>query len=139
MQTDETGARIYRLRQCEKNAGMANVFTEAFLRHGPGRYRLSLDAAAEQKAEGDVETASSPVGAARRAARTAVSAVFISNEKSVKTQFDVPADGAWVHFETEVVLDFDANATDVMALLLRAAAPTDELRFRNISLKRLGD
>ena len=139
MQTDETGARIYRLRQCEKNAGMANVFTEAFLRHGPGRYRLSLDAAAEQKAEGDIAAESAPGAASRRAASAAVSAVFISNEKSVKTQFDVPADGAWFHFETEVVLDFDANATDVMALLLRAAAPTDELRFRNLSLKRLGD
>ena len=112
----ENGARIYHLIQSEKGAGMLNVITERFLQHGPGKYHLAFDAAAK---------AGEPVP---------LTAVVLSNEKDFKAAFTLPADGQWRHYETELALDFDLAATDLVALHLKSGIPTDELRFKNLSL-----
>ena len=115
---DETGARIYRLTQCERNAGIINIVTDAFLCHGPGTYRLSFDAAAK---------AGEPVP---------LTAVVLSNEKDFKAAFTLPADGQWRHYEAELALDFDPAVTDLVALHFKSGIPTDELRFKNLSLTK---
>ncbi len=112
----EAGARIYRLIQCERGAGMLNVITDRFLQHGPGKYRLAFDAAAK---------AGEPIP---------LTAVVLSNEKDFKAEFTLPADGQWRHYEVELVLDFDHAVTDLVAIHLKSGIPTDELRFKNLSL-----
>ena len=114
----EGGARIYRLIQSERGAGMLNVITERFLQYGPGKYRLAFNAAAK---------AGEPVP---------LSAVVLSNEKDFKAEFTLPADGQWRHYEAELVLDFDPAVTDLVALHLKSGIPTDELRFKNLSLTK---
>ena len=113
------GARIYRLVQCEKGAGMQNVMTDRFLRHGPGKYRLSFNAAAS---------------IATNAVAVPMTAKYLSNEKVFTTGFELPADGAWHHFELDADLDFDLAGTDLVALQLLATVPTDEIKFKNLSL-----
>lgn len=115
-ETDETGARIYRLTQCERNAGLLNVFTDAFLPRGNGVYRLSFNAAA---------TAEAPVP---------LKAEVLSNEKRIAAAFTLPNDGAWHRHEADVVLDFDLPVTELTALFLSSGIPADEIRFKNLSL-----
>ena len=115
-ETDSTGARIYRLTQCERNAGILNVFTDAFLPRGNGVYRLSFDAAA---------TAEAPVP---------LKAEVLSNEKRIAAAFTLPNDGAWHRHEADIVLDFDLPVTELAALFLSSGVPADEIRFRNLSL-----
>ncbi len=122
--TDGGGARIYRLVQCEKGAGMQNVMTERFLRHGPGKYRLSFNAAAS---------------IATNSVSVPMAAKFLSNEKAFTTGFKLPADGAWHHFELDADLDFDPAGTDLVALQLLSSVPTDEIKFKNLSMTRLYD
>ena len=119
METNEKGARIYRLIQSEKGAGMLNVITEQFLQHGPGTYRLTFDAAAK---------AGEPVP---------LNAVVLSNEKNFTAPFTLPADGQWRHYQAELVLDFDPAVTDLVALHFKSGVPTDELRFKNLSLVKV--
>lgn len=116
IETNEKGARIYRLIQSEKGAGMLNVITEQFLQHGPGTYRLTFDAAAK---------ACEPVP---------LNAVVLSNEKNFTAPFTLPADGQWRHYQAELVLDFDPAVTDLVALHFKSGVPADELRFKNLSL-----
>ena len=125
--TDENGARIYRLVQCEKDAGIQNVFTDRFLPHGAGIYRLRLEVAAELGGEGEKPSpAAIPLRADVR-----------SNETQYLERFEIPADGAWHTVERDVALDFDPAVTELVALQLRSLVPVDELRFRNISLRRV--
>ena len=119
METNEKGARIYRLIQSEKGAGMLNVITEQFLQHGPGTYRLTFDAAAK---------AGEPVP---------LNAVVLSNEKNFTAPFTLPADGQWRRYQAELVLDFDPAVTDLVALHFKSGVPTDELRFKNLSLVKV--
>ena len=114
----EDGERVYRLVQCERNAGMQNVVTDAFLRHGNGTYRLSFEARAKCDAPAAVE------------------ALFISNEKRIVEKFTVPADGAWHGFGSDVELDFDLGETELLSVFLRSAGPCDELSFRRLSLAK---
>ena len=117
-ETDETGARVYRLTQCEKNAGILNVVTDAFLPRGNGVWRLSFDAAAK---------ADAPVP---------LKAEVLSNEKRIPAAFTLPNDGAWHCHEADVVLDFDLSVTELAALFLSSGIPADEIRFKNLSLVR---
>ena len=112
------GSRVYRLTQCEKNAGILNVFTDAFLEQGGGRYRLSFEAKAKRDSPVDLE------------------AVFLSNEKKIAEKLVIPCDGEWRAFAIDVDLDFDIAATDLVALHLKTVAPTDELCFKNLSLAK---
>ncbi len=117
IETDETGARVYRLTQCERNAGILNVFTDAFLPSGNGRYRLSFEAAAK---------AETPVP---------LKAEILSNEKRSSTAFSLPNDGAWHPYEADITTpDFDLSVTELAALTLSSGVPADEIRFKNISL-----
>ena len=117
--TDESGARVYRLIQSENGAGMLNVFTEAFLRNGPGTYRLSFEAAAKASDE-----------------TVALTAVVLSNEKRIPATFRFPSDGTWRSFEADLALDFDPAATGLVALHLKGNAPIDELAVKNLSLAK---
>ena len=117
--TEKDGAsRVYRLRQCEKGAGMLNVVTDAYLRHGNGTYRLSFEARA--KGERTV----------------AFEAPFLSNESQKTARFSVPSDGKWHAFSDAIELDFDLAVTELAALQFRVLAPTDELCFKNLSLTK---
>ena len=109
-------SRVYRLRQCEKGAGMLNVVTEAFLRQGNGTYRLAFEARA--KGEGDVS----------------LKAHFLSNEKRKVAKFVVPSDGEWHTFSEAMEIDFDLAVTELAALQFKVSAPVDELCFKNLSL-----
>ena len=112
----EDGLRVYRLVQCEKNAGMQNIVTDAFLRHGNGKYRLSLEARAKCGAPVQVE------------------ALVLSNEKIFSKRFSVPNDGGWHRVGLDLDLNFDLEATDLVSVSLRSHAACDELCFRDISL-----
>ena len=114
--TMEGDRRVYRLVQCEKGAGMQNVVTDAFLRHGNGTYRLSFEARAKCNAKVPLEVR------------------FISNEKRTVAKFSVLNDGEWHRYDADVALDFDLSVTELLAVFFCAASPCDELSFRNISL-----
>ncbi len=117
--TEMDGAsRVYRLRQCEKGAGMLNVVTDAYLRHGNGTYRLSFEA----RAKGE------------RA--VAFEAHFLSNEGLKVARFSVPSDGEWHAFSDAIELDFDLSVTELAALQFKVLAPTDELCFKNLALAK---
>ena len=117
--TEEGGRRVYRLVQCEKGAGIQNVVTDAFLRHGNGVYRLSFEAKAKCDSQIPLEVR------------------FVSNEKCMATKFTIVNDGQWNRHDADVALDFDLVATELLSVFLRASAPCDELSFRDISLVKL--
>ena len=114
----EEGARLYRLVQCEKKAGMQAVVTDRFLRQGNGTYRLAFDVKA---------TSEKPL---------TLQATFQSNEKSVVQKISVPTDGVWHHFEVEFAIDFDLNVTELAALSLTGDTPADEIVFKNLTFAR---
>ena len=117
--TEKDGpARIYRLVQCERNAGMQNIVTDAFLRHGNGTYRLSFEARA------------------KNGKAVALEAHFLSNEKRTVAKFSVPSDGEWHAFSDALKIDFDLAVTELAALQFRVSAPVDELCFKNLSLTK---
>ncbi|MCR5752999.1 MAG: hypothetical protein K6G91_13675 [Kiritimatiellae bacterium] len=116
----EDGKRVYRLKQCERNAGIVNIFTDAFLRHGNGRYRLSFQAKA-----GNAE----PVK---------LKAAVFSNEKTERAEFVCPADGAWHGMEASLDLDFDLGVTELVAMSIKSSAPADEICFKELSLVKEG-
>ena len=115
----EGDARIYRLTQCEKNAGIVNVFTDGFLRHGNGTYRLSFDAKAKSEA---------PVSLKAR---------LFTNDESKVVQFKLPNSETWARYESDFEIKYDIPKTDLAALLLFAEAPSDEICFKNISLVKV--
>ena len=117
--TVEGDRRVYRLVQCEKGAGMQNVVTDAFLRHGNGTYRLSFEARA------------------KCGTRVPLEARFVSNERRISQKFTVSNDGAWHRHDADVVLDFDLAETELLSAFFRAETPCDELCFRDISLVKL--
>ena len=106
--TEKDGdARVYRLTQCERNAGMLNVFTDAFLRHGNGNYRLSFEARAR------------------------------CGDPVPFEAFTIPNDDAWHRFDISLATDFDMGVTELAALFLKAASlPADEVCFKNLSLTK---
>lgn len=112
-------ARVYRLTQCEKGAGIVNVVTDAFLRHGNGTYRLSFDV--RLRGEGSVPF----VGK------------LLTNDqnKSVKAEF--PCDGEWRHVDEPLDVAFDVAQTDLVALSLSFERPVAEACFKNISLVKV--
>ena len=116
--TIEDGQRVYRLIQCEKGAGMQNIVTDAFLRHGNGKYRLSFEARA------------------RCSAKVPLEVRFISNEKRTSEKFSILNDGGWHRHEADVALDFDLAVTELLSVFFRVNTPCDELSLRNISLVR---
>jgi len=135
------GARIYRLRQCEKYAGMLNVITEGFLAAGPGRWTLSFEAMvpvattdAGGAAPGGAASRRATEAASPSATPVAIKAVFLSNEADFSAIFEVPADGRWHRFEQAIDLPFDPSVTELVALHLRATEPTEEIKFKNLSL-----
>ena len=98
---------------------MLNVFTDAFLRHGNGNYRLSFEARARC---GD------PVP---------FEAHLLSNEKRATAKFTIPNDDAWHRFDISLATDFDMGVTELAALFLKAASlPADEVCFKNLSLTK---
>ena len=118
--TTDGDARVYRLTQCEKGAGMLNIVTDAFLRHGNGKYHLAFDARA--KSEGEVP----------------FEVNFISNEKRTVEKFALANDGEWHHLEMDLSLDYDLAVTDLAAFFLKCLSPADEVCFKNLSLVKAG-
>ena len=119
--TSEGGRRIYRLVQCEKGAGIQNIVTDAFLRHGNGTYRLSFEVRAKCDAPVPLEVC------------------FISNEKRTEVKFSVPNDNGWHRFDADVVLDFDLAVTELLSVFFRVAQPCDELAIRSPSLVKTSE
>ena len=115
----EGDSRIYRLTQCEKGAGIVNVFTDAYLRHGNGKYRLSFDA--RLRSENAVK----------------LTAKFFTNDDDRKVKFDLPANGEWTRLECDFDVGFDLPKADLAALSLIADAPSDEICFKNLSLVKV--
>ena len=115
---DEKGAVIYRLRQCEKDAGMQSVLTERVKAAGFGKYRLTFEAKA---------TSETPF---------ALNVAAVTNEKWNHVQFEIDRSGAWKTYTAEVDLAFDPKLTDLVALLIAASAPADEICLRNFTLTR---
>lgn len=114
----EAGARVYRLTQCEKGAGIVNVFTDAYLRHGNGTYHLSFDA--RLRGENAIK----------------LTAKFFTNDEDRKVKFDLLANGEWARFECDFNVGFDISKADLAALLLTSDTPSDEICFKNFSLVR---
>ena len=114
----EAGARVYRLTQCEKGAGIINVFTDAYLRHGNGTYHLSFDA--RLRGEKAIK----------------LTAKFFTNDENRKVKFDLPANGEWARYECDFNVGFDISKADLAALLLTSDTPSDEICFKNFSLVR---
>ena len=114
----EAGARVYRLTQCERGAGIVNVFTDAYLRHGNGTYRLSFDA----RLRGEKSTR--------------ITAKFFTNDDDRKAKFDLPANGEWARYECSFDVWFDISKADLAALSLTSDSPADEICFKNVSLVR---
>jgi hypothetical protein len=112
----EAGARVYRLTQCEKGAGIVNVFTDAYLRHGNGTYHLSFDA--RLRGENAIK----------------LTAKFFTNDEDRKVKFDILANGEWARYECDFNVGFDISKTDLAALLLTSDTPSDEICFKNFSL-----
>ena len=119
--TTDGDARVYRLTQCEKGAGMLNIVTDAFLRHGNGKYHLAFDARAKSVGEVPFEVN------------------FTSNEKKTVEKFALANDGEWHHFEMDLSLDFDLAVTDLSAFFLKCLSPADEVCFKNLSLVKTGN
>ena len=118
---DEKGAVVYRLRQCEKWAGMQAVVTERVKAAGFGKYRLTFEAKA---------TSETPF-------TLRVSA--ITNEKRNLVHMEGDRSGAWKTYAAEVDLAFDPKVTDLVALMLSVSKPVDELCFRNFRLTKSQD
>lgn len=117
--TTDGGSRVYRLTQCEKDAGIQNIVTESFLKHGNGTYRLAFDAKA---------TAPEDVPMAVR---------LLSNEKTITGKATIPNDGAWHHFEMNLALDFDLAVTDLLSVFLKSEIAADEICFKDLSLVKV--
>ena len=117
---DEKGAVLYRLVQCERNAGIQAVLTDSFLRRGNGTWRLSFDVKAKSEA---------PFG---------LRLTLLSNEKKIVKTIPTISSGDWTRHEVTFTTDFDLAQTDLVALSVMATAPADEIVFRNFSfsLKR---
>ena len=115
---DEKGAVVYRLRQCEKGAGMEAVLTERVKAAGFGAYRLTFEAKA---------TSETPF---------ALDIVAVTNEKRNGAQLPVDRSGEWKVYATRVDLSFDPEVTDLVALKLTTTAPADEICLRNFTLTR---
>ena len=115
---DENGAVIYRLVQCERNAGMQAILTDPFLRRGNGVWRLTFDV----KARSDT-----PFG---------LDLTLLSNEKKFSHRIPAIACGEWIRQEVEFKTDFDLTQTELVALSMSSTAPADEIIFRNISFSR---
>lgn len=114
------GEVLYRLFQCEKNAGMQAVLTERVKAAGFGKYRLTFEA----KATGE------------NAFGFRVSA--ISNEKKNRVEIaDVDRSGAWKAYATEVDFGFDPAVTDLVSLMIGTTATADEVFLRNLRLVRI--
>ena len=118
---DEKGAVVYRLRQCEKWAGMQAVLTERVKAAGFGKYRLTFETKA---------TSETPF-------TLRVSA--ITNEKRNLVHMEGDRSGAWKTYAAEVDLAFDPKVTDLVALMLSVSKPVDELCFRNFQLTKSQD
>ena len=115
---DETGAVVYRLRQCEKWSGMQAVVTERVKAAGFGKYRLAFEAKA---------TSETPF---------ALRVSAITNEKRNLVHMEGDRSGTWKSYETEIDLSFDPAVTDLVALMLSVSKPVDELCFRNFRLTK---
>ena len=116
----ENGEVLYRLYQCERDAGIQAVLTERVKAAGFGLYKLSFDVKA---------TGETPFG---------LRVTAVSNErKNAVGVADVDRSGAWRTHEVTVDFGFDPAVTELAALFIGVTAPADEVFFRNFALTRL--
>ena len=115
------GSRVYRVRLCQKTAGMYNDITDAFLRRGNGTYRLSFEARAKNGEE------------------IPLVASLLSNEKTFPSKFTLPNDGEWHRYEADVKTDFDLAVTELVGLHLKSSAnaTAEEIDFKNLSFAKV--
>jgi hypothetical protein len=115
------GSRVYRVRLCQKSAGMYNDITDAFLRRGNGTYHLAFDARVKNGEE------------------IPLVANLLSNEKSFPSKFTLPNDGEWHHYEADVTTEFDLGVTELVGLHLRSSAngTAEEIDFKNLSFAKV--
>ena len=115
---DEQGAVLYRLVQCERNAGIQAVLTDPFLRRGNGTWRLAFDVKAKSE---------TPFG---------LRLTLLSNEKKFVKTIPTVSCGDWARHEAMFETDFDLAQTELVALSIMATAPADEILLRNMSFVR---
>lgn len=115
----EDGEVLYRVRQCERNAGIQAILTERVKAAGFGKYRLSFDAMAKSSSDFSFKIKA------------------LSNEASRQYEIkNVDRSGAWKHYVQLVEMPFDAEICDLVALNILVSEPTDEIVFKNFSLVR---
>ena len=116
----EGGKPVYRLVQCEKNAGMQAVVTEGFRRHGCGTYRLRF------RARGQAEH---PLTLIVR---------LLSHGPQLERRLPLPAGGAWRTLEAEFAADFGAELPELVSVAIIADTPADEIRILAPEFRRTG-
>ena len=132
----EGGARLYRLNQCEKGAGIVNVITDAYLRHGNGTYHLSFDARLRSTAE-ELKKIHDTADRLPSGNPVKLTARIMTNDESKVAEFDLPPSGEWAKYEADLEIAFDIAKTDLVAISLTVDTPSDEICFKNLSLVRV--
>ncbi len=107
-------SRVYRLVQCERNAGMHAIITDAFLRHGNGLYKLSFKA--------------------KTADPTILTAIFRTNEERTPHAFPLMTSGEWVDCHADFEVNFDLDKTDLCSLAILSASASAEICFKDLRL-----
>lgn len=115
---DETN-RVYKLVQCEKNAGMQAIVTEEALTLGKGTYRLSFEAAA------DVPEKEGPLELLCRVQ---------ANDWMVERQVSV-ADG-WTACSVSFDLPIETPRDDLVGVMILSTRPVETLRLRGLRFTR---
>ena len=114
---DEKGSVIYRLVQCERNAGMQAVVTDAFLGRGNGSWRLRCEA---RVSDGKPLTQT---------------ARLLSTETEYSRRAKLEP-GGWQRLEIDFDTNFDLNVTELVALVLGTDRAVPELEFRAFAFVR---
>ena len=119
-QRGENGEVLYRLRQCEKGAGIQAVITERVKSAGFGKYRLSFEAKASN---------GTPFGLCVKA---------ISNDRKMFASVpDMDRSGNWMRYELTLDFGFDPATCDLASLVIATTSAVEEVVFRNFQLSKL--
>jgi hypothetical protein len=125
------GARIYRIRGSQANAGMYCDVTDGFLRRGNGTWRISFDARI------DVTNGTPPV----------VQAKLIANEKTKYLPFPLSNGGDWTHCTADIVTDYDLGeetvrvgynrVTELLGIHMSSTNAARVIDFKNLSFSKV--
>ena len=117
----DAGARVYRLVQCERWAGMQANVTDGVRARGNGAWTLAFDCRA------------------RSETKFSLNVVLESNEKKFARKVPIVADGAWHRHAVTLQTDFDLAVTDLVSLGLFADNTADEICLKNLDFRKKGN